>query len=102
MLKRGDLGFGLNRRNIGVMPSIHMKNVKRLGKLSTELYNKIFSFIKITSCHGFKNRMIHLADAVDCGNITPLEAYDALKQFEIIGYLPVLIDSRKSNYSHIL
>lgn len=78
------------------------KPVKRLGKLSTELYDRIHSRITVDSYHGFKNNMIHLADAVDCGTITPMEAYEALDQLDTIGHLPMWIDTRASNYDHVI
>lgn len=43
-------------------------------------------------------RWIHLADAVDLGNISPLDAYDALS----LGYVPSYLEVRKSRYSHLL
>ena len=84
------------------MVDLVRKSVKRQGKLSDELYLRIHSHINWQSNTGFKNRMIHLADAVDCGTITPMAAHDALDQLEQIGYLPIWVDVRESNYSHLL
>jgi len=41
---------------------------------------------------------IHLADAVESGTISPMEAYDAFE----LGYLPEWLTVRKSRYSHLL
>ena len=78
------------------------KPIQRLGKLSSVLYERIHSKINVASHLGFKSRMIHLADAVDCGTITPMEAYDAINQLETMGYLPIWIEARKSNYDHVI
>jgi hypothetical protein len=78
------------------------KHIKRLGKLSTELYDRIFNHVSVNGYPGFNKRLIHLADAVDCGTISPMEGYDAINQLETIGYLPMFIDCRESNYSHTI
>lgn len=83
------------------MKTISKKHVKRLGKLSDELYQRIMSQVDWRKTAEFKNRMVHLADCVDCGTITPLDAYDAIDQLVAIGYLPEFITVRKSNYSHL-
>lgn len=41
---------------------------------------------------------IHLAEAVEIGSISPMEAYDALQ----VGYLPENLKVRKSRYAHLL
>lgn len=78
------------------------KHVKRLGKLSDELYQRIMAHVNPQQTLEFKTRMIHLADAVDCGTITPMEAYDALSYLETSGYLLEFITARESNYSHLV
>ena len=80
----------------------HIKHIKRQGILSDELYARIYSHVNWECSLGFKTRMIHLADAVDCGTITPMEAYEAMDQLEQIGHLPIWVDVRESNYSHLL
>ncbi len=78
------------------------KNHRRLNKLSTRLYDRIHNNISIDSTLNFKTLLIHLADAVDCGFVSPLDAYSAINQLELIGYLPIWIDCRQSNYSYLL
>jgi hypothetical protein len=46
----------------------------------------------------YKTCMIHLADAVEQGTISPMEAYDAL----YADYFPEWLKVRKSRYSHLL
>ena len=78
------------------------KHVKRLGKLSDELYRRIMAHVSWQQPLDFKTRMIHLADAVDCGTITPMDAYEVLSYLKTSGYLPEFITARESNYSHLL
>ena len=47
---------------------------------------------------GYKDRIIHMIDAVSRGNISPLEAYDALDA----DYFPVHLEVRESAYSYLL
>lgn len=41
---------------------------------------------------------IHLADAVESGTISPMEAYDAMR----LGYVTENLKVRKSRYSHLI
>lgn len=41
---------------------------------------------------------IHLADAVERGSISPMDAYDAIQR----GYLPEYLTVRESRYQHLL
>jgi hypothetical protein len=41
---------------------------------------------------------IHLADAVSRGNISPMEAYDAVN----VGYVPENLKVRESKYFHLI
>jgi hypothetical protein len=64
-------------------PEIYDRCMKKADE-STVLYNK--------TC------WIHLADAVESGTISPMEAYDALDA----KYFPLILTVRKSRYSHLL
>ena len=68
---------------------------------SDELYSKIdrilFDNIMTMPLYN-KIKWIHLRDAVDCGTITPLEAYDCIS----LGYVAEHLTVRKSRYSHLL
>ncbi len=78
------------------------KHIKRKGILSDELYDRIFAHAHHKNSLHFNSRLIHLADCVDCGTVSPMEAYDAIEYLETSGYLPEWIDVRESNYSHTL
>mgnify|MGYP001588614369 CR=1 FL=1 len=41
---------------------------------------------------------IHLADAVERGSVSPMEAYDAVA----LGYLPAVLTVRASRYAHLV
>ena len=41
---------------------------------------------------------IHLQDAVDCGSVSPMEAYDAID----LGYVPEHLKVRESRYQHLI
>lgn len=45
-----------------------------------------------------KSCWIHLAEAVEIGSISPMEAYDAIG----LGYLPEWLKTRNSRYAHLL
>ncbi len=45
-----------------------------------------------------KTSWIHLADAVEKGSISPLEAYDTIN----LGYVTYHLEVRESRYSHLL
>ena len=77
------------------------------GALSYELYSEIEKILFVDPPNnmepanlslGCKNRWIHLRDAVNCGTVTPIEAYDAIK----LDYVPENLTIRESNYSHTL
>ena len=69
--------------------------------VSDELYDKSIGMLnkepwKYT--YHYKNCIIHMIDSVSRGYITPMEAYDALKE----NYFPEFLKVRKSNYSHLI
>jgi len=41
---------------------------------------------------------MHLQDAVDCGSVSPMEAYDAIS----FGSVPENLKVRKSRYQHLV
>jgi len=41
---------------------------------------------------------IHLQDAVDCGSVSPMEAYNAIE----LGYVSEHLKVRKSRYQHLV
>ena len=74
------------------------KHIKyKHGILSDELYLKIDKIL-FDGNYPFKDQWIHLRDAVNCGTVTPLEAYDAIDT----GYVPEYLLTRESNYSHLV
>ena len=78
-----------------------IKAVKRKGKISDELYSKIDEILfrdVVGMSLGEKNRWIHLRDAVNCGTVTPMEAYDCVAA----GFVPEHLLVRDSNYSHLV
>jgi len=77
------------------------KPIKRQGLLSQELYDKIINILNkdiINMSLQEKSKWLHLMDGVECGTITPMEAYDTIK----IGYVAEHLLVRNSNYSHVL
>jgi len=77
-----------------------MKDVLVDGKNSEwpkhpEIFDKCMELAKTS-----QNRVqwIHLADAVEIGSITPMEAYDTIK----LGYLAEGLTIRDSRYKHLL
>jgi hypothetical protein len=62
------------------------------------IYTKCMEAAAKTSHSYYRNCMIHLADAVELGTISPMEAYQALDA----DYFPELLTVRKSRYSHLL
>lgn len=68
------------------------------GRLSDELYDALMAMARKNPGFSGATPWIHLADAVSRGTISPVEAYDALA----LGYLPMHLEARNSNYSHLL
>lgn len=71
--------------------------MKKKSKCSDELCNKIKDMlnneIMTMSLHD-KTTWLHVLDAVDKGNISPMEVYDALE----LGYVPEHLLVRESRY----
>jgi len=62
-----------------------------------EVYCKCMKLAALHAGSG-ATEWIHLADAVEQGTVSPMEAYDAMG----LGYLPEHLKVRKSRYSHLL
>ena len=74
---------------------------KYVMKCSNDLYFKIDNILNkglIDMPLSNKTRWIHLRDAVGCGSISSMEAYDCIK----LGYVAEHLLIRKSNYSHLI
>jgi hypothetical protein len=69
----------------------------RKNYLSDELYDKIMDMAKKNPGKS-ATVWIHLADAVDRGTISPLDAYDCVNA----GYVFENLKVRESAYSHLL
>jgi len=63
-----------------------------------EVYDKCMKQANESHSLYYKTCMIHLADAVESGTISPMEAYDALNA----DYFPLQLTVRKSRYDHLL
>ena len=67
------------------------------GRVSDELYDKTIGMLNRDSLEfseGYKNRIIHMIDAVSRGYISPMEAYAAIEA----PYFPAFLEVRKSAY----
>jgi hypothetical protein len=62
------------------------------------IYDRCMKAATETQHAYYRNCMIHLADAVELGTISPMEAYDALDA----DYFPEILTVRKSRYNHLL
>lgn len=80
------------------------KNIKKTANIQNPewpKHEKIYDLcIEKAKQHAGYNatQWIHLADAVELGTISPLEAYDTLK----LGYISEILKVRKSKYNHLL
>ena len=71
------------------------------GRVSSELYDKSIGMLNkdpLRFSEGYKNRIIHMIDAVSRGYISPMEAYGAMEA----PYFPILLEVRKSAYAHLI
>lgn len=71
------------------------------GRVSDELYSASIGKLNANPTAyslGYKTRIIHMIDSVSRGYISPMEAYDALNA----GYFPIILETRPSNYVHLL
>ena len=80
-----------------------MKTLNKVipGRVSDELYMKSIGKLNANPenyTDGYKNRVIHLIDSVSRGYTSPMEAYDALKA----DYFPSWLETRESNYAHLI
>lgn len=68
-----------------------------MERLSDELYDQLMEMAKKHAglC---ATQWIHIADAVDKGSISPIDAHDAI----ILGYCPEHLTVRDSRYKHLL
>ena len=79
---------------------VHLNKVKP-ELVSDELYTKSIGMLNANPTaftHMYKTRIIHLIDSVSRGYTTPMEAYNALKA----PYFPIILETRKSVYMHLL
>jgi hypothetical protein len=71
------------------------------GRVSDELYEKSIAVLNenpLKFSSGYKNRIIHMIDAVSRGYISTMEAYDALEA----PYFHAFLETRKSAYVHLI
>ena len=71
------------------------------GRVSDELYEKSIGMLNknpLKFSGGYKNRIIHMIDAVSRGYISPMEAYVATEA----PCFPSFLEIRKSAYVHLI
>ena len=71
------------------------------GRVSNELYDKSIGVLNqdpLRFSAGYKNRIIHMIDAVSRGYISPAEAYGAIEA----SYFPAFLEVRNSAYAHLI